>query len=169
MILYLKFQWSTLSLYQSIVQTDITINPPTSKLTSHLYSSQLSTFSLPLLLIAIGGTVTFHAYSDLWDHSQGVFLVSWFFYSVVRLHKATAGVSNVRDFDISFHINITRQPLSLLLAPPRRLDAEPSITDNSDKKIELSDENLMEAVTRKSLSLLNTCSVSPAEYVLSEK
>ena len=169
MILYLKFQWSTLSLYQSIVQTDITINQPTSKLTSHLNSGQLSAFSLPLLLIAIGGTVTLHAFSDLWDHSQGAFLVAWFFYSVVRLHRETVGVSNVRNLDISFHINIIHQPLSLRLALPRRLDAEPSITDNNDKKIELSDEKLMEAVTRKSLSLLNTCGVSPAEYVLSEK
>lgn len=95
--------------------------------------------------------------------------MAWFFYSVVRLHKETVGVSNVRNFDIGFHINTIHQPLSLLLATPRRLDAEPSITDNSDKKIELSDENLIEAVTRRSLSLLNTCSVSPAEYVLSEK
>lgn len=169
MIPCLKFQWSTLSLYQSIVQTDITINWPTSKLTSHLNSSQLSTFSLRLFLIAIGGTVTLHAYSDLWDHSQGAFLVAWFFYPVVRLHKETVGVSNVRNFDIGFHINIIRQPLSLLLAPPRRLDADPSITDNNDKKIELSDENLIEAATRRSLSSLNTCSVSPAEYVFSEK
>ena len=96
-------------------------------------------------------------------------MVAWFFYSVVRLHRETVGVSNVGNLDISFHINITRQPLSLRLALPRRLDAEPSITDNNDKKIELSDEKLMEAVTRKSLSLLNTCGVSPAEYVLSEK
>ena len=73
MILYLKFQWSTLSLHQSIVQTDITINQPTSKLTSHLNSGQLSAFTLPLLLIAVGGTVTLHAYSDLWDHSQAAF------------------------------------------------------------------------------------------------
>lgn len=98
MIPYLKFQWSTLSLYQSIVQNDITINQPASKLTSHLNSRQLSTFSLPLFLIAIGGTVTLHAYSDLWDHSQGAFLVAWFFCSVVRLHKETVGVSNVRNW-----------------------------------------------------------------------
>ena len=73
------------------------------------------------------------------------------------------------ETDIGFHINIVCQPLSLLLASPRRLDAEPSITDNNDKKIELSDESLIEVVTRRSLSLLNTCSVSPAEYILSEE
>ena len=70
-----------------------------------------------------------------------------------------------RNFDINFLVTIRHQPLSLLLALPRRLDAEPSITDNSDKKIEISDENSMEPVTRKSLSLLNTRSVSPIKYV----
>ena len=86
-----------------------------------------------------------------------------------KTNKETIGVSNVRNFDINFHVTITHQPLSLLLALSRRLDAEPSITDNSDKKIELSDDNLMEPVTRKSSSLLNTCRASPVKYALSEK
>lgn len=75
------------------------------------------------------------------------------------------GLSSIRNFDINLHVTIRPQPKSLLLAHPRRLDAEPSITSNNDKKIELSDENSMETVTGKSLSLLNTCNVPLVKYV----
>lgn len=55
--------------------------------------------------------------------------------------------------------------MSLLWALPRRSDAEPSITGNNDKKTELSDESSVEPVTRKSLSLPNTCNVPLVKYV----
>lgn len=48
--------------------------------------------------------------------------------------------------------------MRLGLALSKRSDTEPSIMDSNDK-IELSDGKSMEPVTRKSLSLWNTCNV----------
>lgn len=78
-------------------------------------------------------------------------------------------MSSVRNLDIDVHVSVGHRPLSLLLAIPRRSDADPSITANNDKKTKLSDENWIGPVTRKSLSLLNTCSVSLVKYVFGAK